>query len=61
MAKRKSFSINSSLSRSMEETVQAAHDFSGQLFVEMVPIDRLELDPENPRVIRWLKRKRKNC
>ncbi len=49
MAKRKSFSINSSLSRSMEETVQAAHDFSGQLFVEMVPIDRLELDPENPR------------
>lgn len=49
MAKRKSFSINSSLSRSMEETVQAAHDFSGQLFVEMIPIDRLELDPENPR------------
>lgn len=49
MAKRKSFSINSSLSKSMEETVQAAHDFSGQLFVEVIPIDRLELDPENPR------------
>lgn len=49
MAKRKSFSINSSLSRSMEETVQAAHNFSGQLFVEMIPIEKLELDPENPR------------
>lgn len=49
MAKRKSFSINSSLSRSMEETVQAAHDFSGQLFVEVIPMDKLELDPENPR------------
>ena len=49
MAKRKSFSINSSLSKSLEETVQAAHDFSGQLFVEVIPVDRLELDPENPR------------
>jgi ParB family chromosome partitioning protein len=49
MAKRKSFSINSSLSKGLEETVQAAHDFSGQLFVDVIPIDRLELDPENPR------------
>lgn len=49
MVKRKSFSINASLSKSLEETVQAAHGFSGQLFVDVIPIERLELDPENPR------------
>lgn len=49
MAKRKAFSINPSLSRSLEETVFAAQGYSGQLLVEIIPIDRLELDPENPR------------
>lgn len=49
MVKRKSFSINSSLSKGLEETVQAAHDFSGQLFVDVIAIERLELDPDNPR------------
>lgn len=49
MAKRKSFSINQSLSKSLEETINAAHDFSGELLVDVVPIERLELDPENPR------------
>jgi ParB family chromosome partitioning protein len=49
MAKRKSFSINQSLSKGLEETITAAHDFSGELLVEVIPVDRLELDPENPR------------
>ena len=49
MAKRKSFSINQSLSKSLEETVSAAHDFTGELFLDVVPVERLELDPENPR------------
>lgn len=49
MAKRKSFSINSSLSRSLAETVLAAEDYSGQLLIEVIPIERLELDPDNPR------------
>lgn len=49
MVKRKSFSINSSLSKSLEETVSAAHDFSGQLFVDVIAMTKLELDPENPR------------
>lgn len=49
MAKRKSFSINQSLSKSLEETITAAHDFSGELFVDVIPVERLELDPENPR------------
>lgn len=49
MAKRKAFSINPSLSRSLEETVLAAQDYTGQLLVEVISIDRLELDPDNPR------------
>ncbi len=49
MAKRKAFSINPSLSRSLEETILAAQDYSGQLLVEVISIDRLELDPDNPR------------
>lgn len=49
MAKRKSFSINRSLSQGLEETINAAHGYSGELFVDVVPISRLELDPSNPR------------
>lgn len=49
MAKRKAFSINPSLSRSLEETMLAAQDYTGQLLVEVIAIDRLELDPDNPR------------
>lgn len=47
--KRKSFSINKSLSKGLEETMHAAEGYSGELFVDVVPLDRLELDPENPR------------
>jgi ParB family transcriptional regulator, chromosome partitioning protein len=47
--KRKSFSINKSLSKGLEETMHAAEGYSGELFVDVVPLERLELDPENPR------------
>lgn len=47
--KRKSFSINKSLSKGLEETMHAAEDYSGELFVDVVSLERLELDPENPR------------
>jgi ParB family transcriptional regulator, chromosome partitioning protein len=49
MAKRKSFSINRSLSQGLEETITAAHDYSGELLVDVIPLNRIELDPLNPR------------
>lgn len=49
MAKRKSFSLSSSLSKGLTDTVTAAKNYSGNLHVEVVPLRKIELDPENPR------------
>jgi ParB family chromosome partitioning protein len=49
MAKKKVFSIGSALSNGLEETVSAAHSYSGELRIEIIPIRKIELDPENPR------------
>ncbi len=49
MAKKKVFAISNALSNGIEETIQAAHDYSGELRVEVVPLKRIEVDPENPR------------
>ncbi len=49
MAKKKVFAISNALSNGIEETIQAAHDYSGELRVEVIPLKRIEVDPENPR------------
>lgn len=48
MAK-KSFSIGTNLTTAMTETVLSAHEYSGELHIEIIPISKIELDPENPR------------
>ena len=47
--KRKAFSIGSSLTQGLEETVAAAKNHSGELRIEIIPISKIELDPDNPR------------
>lgn len=49
MAKKKVFSIGSALSRGLEETIESAQNYSGELRVDVIPIKKIELDPDNPR------------
>lgn len=46
---RKTFSINSNLADAMNETVNAARNNAGDLRVESIPLNKIELDPNNPR------------
>jgi ParB family chromosome partitioning protein len=49
MAKRKVFSIGTTLSQGLEETFESAQNYSSELRIDVIPIKKLELDPENPR------------
>ncbi|MDR3491247.1 MAG: ParB/RepB/Spo0J family partition protein [Gammaproteobacteria bacterium] len=49
MAKKKVFQISNALTEGLEETVTAAHNYNGELRVEIIPLKKIELDPENPR------------
>jgi ParB family chromosome partitioning protein len=49
MAKKKVFQISSELTEGLEETISAAHSYSGELNIEIIPIKKIERDPENPR------------
>ena len=49
MAKRKVFSISSSLSDGLEQTIAAAQNYSSDLRVDVIPLKKIETDPENPR------------
>lgn len=49
MVKKKSFKIGTSLTQALTDTVSAAKNYSGDLHVEVIPIRKIELDPENPR------------
>ena len=49
MAKKKSFAIGSSLTQALTDTVSAAKSHSGELHVEIIPLRKIELDPDNPR------------
>ena len=49
MAKKKSFQISNALTEGLEETVNAAHNYTGELRVEAINLKKIELDPENPR------------
>jgi len=49
MAKKKVFQISNALTEGLEETITAAHTYSGELRIDVIPIKRIEVDPENPR------------
>lgn len=49
MAKKKVFQISNALAEGLEETVSAAHNYTGELRVEAISLKRIEMDPENPR------------
>lgn len=49
MAKKKVFSINSSLSAGLEQTISAAQNYANELRIDVIPLTKIELDPENPR------------
>src|SRR3990167_2599517 len=49
MAKKKVFQISNALTEGLEETITAAHQYSGELRVDVLSIKRIELDPDNPR------------
>lgn len=49
MAKKKVFSIGSSLSEGLEQTIAAAQNYSSDLRVDVISLKKIEIDPENPR------------
>lgn len=49
MAKKKVFSIGNALSQGLEETIESAQNYSGELRIDVIPIKKIELDPDNPR------------
>jgi ParB family chromosome partitioning protein len=51
MTKRKMFSISSDITQGITETINAVKNNVGSFRYEVVPLSRLETDPENPRVL----------
>ena len=49
MTKRKRFGISKSLSEGLSYTINAAQENAGSLRFEIVPLSKIELDPDNPR------------
>lgn len=49
MAKKKSFSIGHSLTQALSDTVNAAKNYAGGLHIEVIPLQKIEIDPDNPR------------
>lgn len=46
---KKVFKIKSTLADAIGETINSARGNSGELHVEVIPLQKIELDPENPR------------
>jgi len=49
MAKKKIFALSESLASGLEETISAAQNYSGELRIDVIPIRKIETDPDNPR------------
>lgn len=49
MAKKKVFQISNALTEGLEETINAAQSYAGELRIDIIPIKRIEVDPNNPR------------
>lgn len=51
MAKKKVFSIGRSLSDGLEQTIATAQNYSSDLRIDIIPLKKIETDPENPRLL----------
>ncbi len=49
MAKKKVFSIGTALAQGLEETIESAQNHYGELRVDVLPLGKIETDPDNPR------------
>ncbi len=49
MAKKKVFALSENLASGLEETISAAQNYSGELRIDVIPIRKIETDPDNPR------------
>jgi len=49
MARKKVFQISNALTEGLEETVSAAHNYTGELRVEAISLKKIDMDPHNPR------------
>jgi ParB family chromosome partitioning protein len=49
MAKRKSFGISKALNEGISQTINAVKNNAGQLRYEVIPLTKIQFDPENPR------------
>jgi len=50
MAK-KTFLIKGDLTRALDETITAGTTYAGDLHIDVLPLHKIELDPENPRLL----------
>lgn len=46
---RKTFKIRGNLAEALDDTVSSAKNHSGELHIEIIPLRKIELDPDNPR------------
>jgi len=49
MAKKKVFTLSDTLANGLEETISAAQSYSGELRIDVIPLRKIETDPDNPR------------
>jgi hypothetical protein len=49
MTRKKRFGISSDLAKGLSETINAVTDNIGQVRFEVISLDRIERDPQNPR------------
>ena len=46
---KKSFKIKGNLAEALDDTVNSAKNNAGELHIEIIPLRKIELDPDNPR------------
>lgn len=46
---KKTFKIKDSLVSALDETINSAENNAGELYVQIIPIKKIQIDPENPR------------
>jgi ParB family transcriptional regulator, chromosome partitioning protein len=46
---RKTFKIRGNLAEALDDTVSSARNNAGELHIEIIPLRKIELDPDNPR------------
>ncbi len=49
MSKKKRFGVSQSLNKGLSETIKLVENNRGKLRNVLIPMDQVELDPENPR------------